>query len=420
MLTRTSNSDSIIHNNIAGTISSAFNDLFPGDPATRLEDQMAKMERIKAVAEVHPYAISFNEKRQRWVTTYRDAEKKRHIVEAKDKAALAEKLYVIYEIEKTKRCISDIYAEWREERMSTDEVTTATLDRMHQDWKRFFVKYGWDQKRIRDIKPRDLEFYIKSTISAEKLSSKGYSHFKGLLYEILRRAHRDGDTDISPRIFFDDLGRIKTRRVIKKDDEQVFTDEELDKVLSYLRENPDTLNRALLLDFLTGLRVGELCALKKEDFSGRYLHVRRTETKQKGNGRDGGSTIVQEWTKTDAGDRMVYLTDEAVSVITQLLVDPRAVDSEWLLIGMHGNRVIRSTIRRRLEVVCKKCDIPAKSPHKIRKTYATHLIDAGVDENIIKDQMGHTDIQTTKDYYYFTHQTDEVKRNQLEAVRLGA
>ena len=51
--------------------------------------------------------------------------------------------------------------------------------------------------------------------------------------------------------------------------------------------------------------------------------------------------------------------------------------------------------------------------HKIRKTYGTTLIDGGVDESIIIEQMGHSDIHCTKQYYYFSNKNREKKQSQL-------
>ena len=55
-----------------------------------------------------------------------------------------------------------------------------------------------------------------------------------------------------------------------------------------------------------------------------------------------------------------------------------------------------------------------RSMHKIRKTYATKLINNNVDEKIIMRQMGHTDISTTKQYYYFNDKSDDDARLQIQ------
>ena len=52
--------------------------------------------------------------------------------------------------------------------------------------------------------------------------------------------------------------------------------------------------------------------------------------------------------------------------------------------------------------------------HKVRKTYATKLINGGVDESLVIRQMGHTSIDCTKNYYYFNNKTDEEATRQIE------
>lgn len=52
--------------------------------------------------------------------------------------------------------------------------------------------------------------------------------------------------------------------------------------------------------------------------------------------------------------------------------------------------------------------------HKIRKTYATTLIDKNVSESFIQEQMGHSDISTTRKLYYFSNQAEQTKYDQIE------
>ena len=52
--------------------------------------------------------------------------------------------------------------------------------------------------------------------------------------------------------------------------------------------------------------------------------------------------------------------------------------------------------------------------HKIRRTYATTLIDAGVPESLIIQQMGHKDISVTKTYYYYSNKAQETNDAEVE------
>lgn len=86
------------------------------------------------------------------------------------------------------------------------------------------------------------------------------------------------------------------------------------------------------------------------------------------------------------------------------------------LFELNGKRIRTYSFTSRLKSICKKLDISPKSLNKIRKTYATTLIDSGVEESLIISQMGHTDIDTTKKYYYKNRKNLEQKEKAIDMV----
>ncbi len=62
------------------------------------------------------------------------------------------------------------------------------------------------------------------------------------------------------------------------------------------------------------------------------------------------------------------------------------------------SRIYGRNFNPELRKICEEVGIPPRTMHKIRKTYGTTLLDAGVDESFIIEQMGHTDISCTKNY----------------------
>ena len=52
--------------------------------------------------------------------------------------------------------------------------------------------------------------------------------------------------------------------------------------------------------------------------------------------------------------------------------------------------------------------------HKIRKTYGTMLIDSGADDSTVMEQMGHSDITTTRKFYYFSNKSQAEKIEQVK------
>ena len=74
-----------------------------------------------------------------------------------------------------------------------------------------------------------------------------------------------------------------------------------------------------------------------------------------------------------------------------------------------GERILTQAMRMRFKRICKKLGIFHKSPHKIRKTYGSILLDNQIDNKLIMEQMGHTDILCTEEHYH---------RNRKNPVKL--
>jgi len=150
-----------------------------------------------------------------------------------------------------------------------------------------------------------------------------------------------------------------------------------------------------------------------EDISGNIIHVKRTEICYED---DNGKRVfpVRDFPKTEAGIRDVIIPEKYVRYLNKAL----QVSSGEYLFEINGKRILTYQFRNRLKTVCKKTHVVNKSPHKIRKTYASMLIDSGVNEAVIISQMGHTDIKTTKGFYYRNRANEEKKKNIINGLGL--
>ena len=211
-----------------------------------------------------------------------------------------------------------------------------------------------------------------------------------------------GDLDISKRVF---------KKNVRNREDEVYQEGEAELLTQYLAEQRNDLRAlGLLLIFYCGLRVGELSSLKPEDFGEKHLHIQRTEIKVK---LECSTILVQEYPKSEAGERYVILTEGARKTLERIMEIRE--DGEFLFTEK-GKRIRSNGFRRKLERVCNELGIRYRSNHKIRKTYGTTLIDAGVDEAIIAEQMGHTDISTTKKFYYYSNKSEAKKIAQISAA----
>lgn len=231
------------------------------------------------------------------------------------------------------------------------------------------------------------------------------------IWTIFKYAKKKKLTQISITHFMGDLELPRNifSKQYKPKELEVFSEDEIPLVTNYLKDHPDIWNLALLLQFETGMRIGELTALKHVDIHPDHILISRTERKVK---NEEGKWIVdvQEYPKTFAGFREVLLSPATVKTIRKIkMINPFG---EYLFMN-NGKRIRSNTINKRLHIVCDELGISFRSTHKIRKTYGTTLLDGDVDESLIAEQMGHEDISTTKQYYYYSNKS---KKNKLKQI----
>ena len=76
-----------------------------------------------------------------------------------------------------------------------------------------------------------------------------------------------------------------------------------------------------------------------------------------------------------------------------------------------------NTYNKRLNLICDKLNLAHRTTHKIRKTYGTTLLDNEVTDSFVAEQMGHTDVSTTRKLYYYSNKNYQTKIHQIsEAI----
>ena len=334
----------------------------------------------------------------------------RRLISKKSEEELRGFLAEFYDTKEREPTIKQCFDEWLADKMKYGEIKEATYYKYIQVYERFIEKSELANRRIKDINSHDLERFVKSSIHDYNLTSKGWADLRTVLYGTFRYAKRNDYTDLSiTYVIADmDIGRNIFRRRKIIDSEQVFTQEEVNRIINYvLHESitPTMLMLGVVLAFQTGMRVGEISTLKFTDLDGDILHVCRTETKTKQNGK--WFFEVSENTKGRDGERYIVLTKNAKTTI--LMAKELSCNSEYLF-SKKGKRIESKQYTRCLYRICEQIGIPKRSMHKARKTYATTLLDAGVSPRIIMNQMGHTMIDTTKTYYHYNNKSvEEVK-----------
>ena len=374
-----------------------------------VQNSMEAMKR-KELLEKHPYKI-WKGKDGEWYTYLPRQGNGRVLKKRKSKSDL-EKIIIDYYKEQREILLSDIFQEWSSQKLEYGEIQKQTYDRYKTDFHRFFDNSDIAEKDIRKIMEDDLELFIRETIRRKGLSNKAYGGLRLLIVGIFKYAKKKKLTEISITQFMGDLDLPKkcfSKKSIK-DEESVFTDSEVEKISAYIKENVSLINYGILLAFQTGVRVGELCTLKYSDIKGNKLCIRRTEVRYRG--KDGKYVFeVRESPKTEAGNRDIILNSDAQRTLKAIRkLNPFG---EYMFMS-DGKRIKEKAFSVKIVKICRYVGIKERSMHKARKTYATKLINGGVDESLVVKQMGHTSIDCTKNHYYFNNKSDEDAAKQIE------
>ncbi len=352
----------------------------------------------------------------RWATYLPDHKAKngRKLIKKGSEKQLMDAIVEHYKKQDDDPYIKDVFYAWANSKLDYGEILQQTYDRYETDFHRFF-----DDERISDVKFRFitedmLEDFIKTSIHNKQLTAKAWGNLRLLIYGIFKYGKKKKLTEISITNFMGDLEispKSLTKRILT-DEESVFTNAEVDKIVDYIiYHDRSIINLGIVLAFQTGLRAGELSALKHSDLEGNVLNVTKTETRHKDRNTREYVFEVRDSTKGRDGCRKVILTDQALDTFRQIRkMNPFG---EYLFM-IDGQRIKGKAFTVKLEKICKYVGIRPRSLHKVRKTYGTKLLNAGIDEKLIEKQMGHTDIRTTKGYYYYNNRDIE------EATRLIA
>lgn len=369
-----------------------------------------EMQRREELLKMHPYTI-WEGNDGKWHTYLPD--NKGRVPKKRSSRKEIEDVVIGFWKEKLENpTVKDIYYEWVDDRLARKEISKATYDRYQVDFNKFFGNFG--KIRIKEVAEIDIEDFLLNAISEYSLTARSFSNLRTLVYGIFKRAKKKHYISFSITQVTNDMEIAKNsfKKVVKEDYQEVFMEDEEPKVINYLVENQDILNLGILLLFKTGMRVGELVAVKFSDIIGNTIRIRRTETRYKD---ENGKAVfgIKETPKTEAGIRDVIIPNDFLWIIRKIKVlNPFG---EYLL-TKDGSRVKTYSIRKRLYSICEKTYIYKKSPHKIRKTYGSILMDNDIDSTLIIGQMGHTDIQCTERHYHRNRKNNDRKADILSSV----
>jgi integrase/recombinase XerC len=140
----------------------------------------------------------------------------------------------------------------------------------------------------------------------------------------------------------------------------------------------------------TGVRVSELVALNIEDvdFLGEVLHVRGKGKKER---------------ISPIGTSALQSVQHYMEFRNRRAQNNANFDSKVLFVNKHGKRLSTRSVRRKMDKYLKMAGLdPSISPHTLRHSFATHLLNNGADLRSVQELLGHQSLSTTQIYTHLT------------------
>ena len=237
--------------------------------------------------------------------------------------------------------------------------------------------------KVEEIKKEDifsfLEYLKKKNLKPQSIahyltSIKNYHKF------LLQNEYLDKDIAES----------IERPKLVKKLP-NTLTVEEVDKLLDIRTVTPFDYRNKCMLELLygTGLRISELLSLTINDIDTINCTIRCIG---KGN-----------------KERIVPINDYVIKALNSYLeVRPALLKNKKtkeLFLNSRGEKLSREGFFKELKkILLKKGLNPNVSPHTLRHSFATHLLEYGADLRVIQEMLGHSDVSTTRIYTHITNQ----------------
>lgn len=257
-------------------------------------------------------------------------------------------------------------------------------------------KSGLGKLPIVDITELQMNLFLRSlTRYSESVIKKIYQQVKAA-YRIAK------DKNIVENNLMESTTIRRPRSSKKEKVVKGFTQEEQTRFLDVLNDFKVPRNRndyklQLLIELYSGMRMGEINALRTEDIDleNGLVHVRATISR----GLE-YRNFIKDGAKTDAGVRDIPVNKALESVLKEAL--ERVQNNPFDLIFydyLKKDLITTSQVNCFFHRICKKAGISKRGQHALRHTFATRCIEAGVPAVVLKNWLGHRDIHMTLDIY---------------------
>ncbi len=199
-----------------------------------------------------------------------------------------------------------------------------------------------------------------------------------------------------------------------KNQMRILSIDEQDIFVNYLLSDIDNCKFGLLITLFTGIRIGELCALKWENisFTEKTLRVNRTlqrlsDIEISGNSK---TRIIIGSPKSDTSTRIIPLNKSLLTLCEKMYIRN---DNAYILTGTNEYMEPR-VLQYRIKKYTKECGLEDIHCHTLRHTFATRAVEVGFELKSLSEILGHSTTTITLERY--VHSSLELKRKNMDKI----
>lgn len=245
-----------------------------------------------------------------------------------------------------------------------------------------------------------------SLLEEQSLSSKTVRDILTVTVSIIKYISTFCPYVKKPNVFYPKLTKNEAR-VLSKSEER--------KLIEYLNTDMDEWKFGTILALLTGMRIGEICALKWGDISldkrticisGSMQRVKNTDPEIKAK-----TVISVDSAKSQSSIRIIPMSDYVASLCQKRHSDdPKA----YILSGSRDKCVEPRILQYHFKKYAADCNLDGIHFHSLRHSFATRCVEVGFDIKTLSEILGHADIKITIDRY--VHSSFELKQENMKKL----
>lgn len=270
------------------------------------------------------------------------------------------------------------------------------------------IKPYLGELKLKDITTEKISSFSQYMLNEKELSIKSVRDILSCLRSIVFYINRQIGGGLSH------VEIIYPREPLK--DIRVLTEQEESKLVLYLSKEFDHSKFAVYLALRTGMRIGEICALRWKDisFSDEIIRVNSTVQRIKNTDPLGKpkTILLIESPKSIKSRRTIPLMPDIEALCRKFYQN----DPEYFVLTGNEHCMEPRKLQRYLKKYAKECNIEDIHFHTLRHTFATRCIEAGFDVKTLSEILGHASISITLDRY--VHPSIDLKKENMNRLKI--